>query len=203
MPALGGRRSTRRRRVLTEAGLKLKVEEAAGSIRRCRRARSWRRSRPPASRTRRERSVKVWVSAGPRSTSSRRSSANPSARRSCACSRTGSSRRASPRSARRTTPPGRSSRRSAAARRAGAQVALLVNRGERGATLRDARSHRRQRRAGRGTAAHPRLPGHGGRRSPLSRRRRRASSCGRIRRRASRSRPASRSRSRSAARWAC
>ena len=72
------------------------------------------------------------------------------------------------RSGRRTTRLTSSSPRRRRRQRKGGRVSLLVNRGQRAATLRDARSDRRQRRPGRGSAANARLPGLGGRGPPLS-----------------------------------
>ena len=110
------------------------VEEGPGSIRRCRPARFWRRSRRPACSTRRERSVKVWVSSGPRATivpallgESERTGAAAAAAGGLELAATAEIRSAEYPSdvIVAQTPPPKSN---------APRVALLVNRGERGAT---------------------------------------------------------------------
>ena len=199
VPPLTGKTVNEATALLAEAGLKLKVEEGrrvdpkvpAGQIV-CAGAAG---RRPDAARAQRQGLGQRRAALDDRAGAARRVGAD---RRSCGCSRTASSWRRPPRSGRRTTRRRRSSRRRRRRRAARAQVALLVNRGERGATLRDARSDRRQRRSRRRPAA--RRAASASRSSAIIRipACRPASCCGRIRRPVSRSRRASRSRSRSA-----
>ena len=138
-------------------------------MRKCRRDRSSRRIRRPGIRTRRERSVKVWVSAGPRS------SDRAGARR-----RIGSHRADAGAAGRfhREQPLARSGRPNIAAGTVVAQTPPAKSTVRaRGAArqpgrarrdLRDARPDRRERRSRRGRAARARLPRRGRRRSSVS-----------------------------------
>ena len=134
VPALGGKTVNEATSVLTEAGLQLKVEESrrlnpkvpAGQI----------VAQEPAAgvSTRRERSVKVWVSGGPRSLVVPALNGESERTAQLRLQQEGlEGRQPGRRSGRRTTPPGRSSTRFRHPRRPARQVALLVNRGERGA----------------------------------------------------------------------
>ena len=135
VPTLTGQSVNQATAALAEAGLTLKVEEARRSDPKVPAGQILTQDPQPGVRTRRaaqrqglgQRRAAVEHRAGC-------SSANRSARRSCACSRTGSSWPGSRKSGRRTTPPTSSSPRRRRHRAAGGRVSLLVNRGQRAAT---------------------------------------------------------------------
>ena len=118
-------------------------------------------SRRRASQARRQRTIRVWVSSGPRGRRScPRWSDRPSAPRRCASSRTAWRSRTRLRdSDRPTTPPMPSSRRTRRRPRARRGVAAAQSR-RAGDHLRDAGCHRHGRRPRGRSAAQPRLPRH-------------------------------------------
>ena len=167
VPALGGKTVNEATAVLTEAGLQLKVEEGrrldpkvpAGQI----------VAQEPAAgvSTRRERSVKVWVSGGPRSLVVPALNGESERTAQLRLQQEGLEVGAGAEIRSADYPAGTVVAQFPAPKTAGAQVALLVNRGERGAryVMPDLIGVNGERAAE--AAAHPRLPGHGGRRSPL------------------------------------
>ena len=200
-PTLTGKTVERRHRRAGRGGPEPEGRRGAGArIRKSRRARFWRRSRSPASARAAQRSVKVWVSAGPRARRScRRCSANPNAPRSCGCSRTASSWPASPEIRSADYPSDAVDRADAAGRRARAPRVAAAGQPRR--ARRDATSCPTS--LASTATAPPDLLRARGSASPSSAidpypACRRASCSGRTRRPVSRSRPASRSRSRSA-----
>ena len=134
VPALGGKTVNEATAVLTEAGLNLKVEEGRRLDPRVPAGHIVTQEPVAGAKTRRERSVKVWVSGGPRSTTvpalggeSERTAQLRLQQEGLALSPTSAEIRSA------DYPTGTVVAQFPAAKSTAAQVALLVNRGERGA----------------------------------------------------------------------